>query len=473
MVNTVKVISDFNTTLNLKVAVWATSATLDSATDDNGVALPTGTYILTFDGTNAPIESKEYIICTLTGTALTAISSYSCQWVVTSWFLKTHRKWATVTLTDWGALKKLMDLADGTVSNSEMTFVDLTFTGTTTSGLKVKSLTTTQRDASSNAANWQIIYNSTTGELNVYQWGAWSAIASGSTQADASTTVAGKVEIATSAETIAWTDTGGTGAKLVALPSDQAKNIQSGTFTFGADAGGDDTYVVAVTPTLTALTTGMFVNFSATTANTGACTLDAWFGGALAIKTLWGNDPTSGDVVVGLNRVQYNGTNWTLQNTMATTAEKGVVEMCTDAEATAWTDEVRYINSKQAKITYASGTTTKNAADASWTQNIAHGLGVAPKYVRIRALCDISDGSGDRHSREANTVYNGTTQSSLSYYQTGAQTTSIATTFTLNIDTAGGTQTGVVTVDSTNIIITWTKTNSPAGTYTLLWEANS
>jgi hypothetical protein len=46
-----------------------------------------------------------------------------------------------------------MDLADGTVSNEAMTFVDLSFTGTTTSGLKVKSLTTTQRDASSNAAN--------------------------------------------------------------------------------------------------------------------------------------------------------------------------------------------------------------------------------------------------------------------------------------------------------------------------------
>jgi len=36
-----KIIADFNTTLNLKVAVAATSATLDSATDDDGVALPT------------------------------------------------------------------------------------------------------------------------------------------------------------------------------------------------------------------------------------------------------------------------------------------------------------------------------------------------------------------------------------------------------------------------------------------------
>lgn len=41
MPNTPKVIADFNTTLNLKVVVGATSATLDSATDDDSVALPT------------------------------------------------------------------------------------------------------------------------------------------------------------------------------------------------------------------------------------------------------------------------------------------------------------------------------------------------------------------------------------------------------------------------------------------------
>lgn len=175
-------------------------------------------------------------------------------------------------------MKKIVDLLDGTTSNSDMTFVDLTFTGTTTSGLKVKSLTTAQRDASSNAANGQIIYNSTTGELNVYQGGAWSAIASGSTQPDASATVAGKVEIATSAESIAGTDTGGTGALLSVLPSDIKTNLftatQAQASVYGDDAGGDDTYVVALTPTLAAYTTGQELRFKPTTSNTGACTID-------------------------------------------------------------------------------------------------------------------------------------------------------------------------------------------------------
>lgn len=71
------------------------------------------------------------------------------------------------------------------------------------------------------------------------------------------------------------------------------------------------------------------------------------------------------------------------------------------------------------------------------------------------------------------TRYNGTTQSSFSIYGTSGAPTS-ATTFTLNgSGSANGTQTGVVTWDATNIIITWTKTSSPTGTYTLLWNANS
>lgn len=122
-------------------------------------------------------------------------------------------------------------------------------------------------------------------------------------------------------------------------------------------------------------------------------------------------------------------------------------------------------------LTFTNGTATKNAADASTTQNIAHGLGKIPKKVRIFAIGDLSDGGGDRHSRQATTVYNGTTQSSVSYYQANAQTTVIATTFTLNISATNSTQTGVVTFDSTNIIITWTSSGTPSGTYTMVWEA--
>jgi len=49
----------------------------------------------------------------------------------------------------------------------------------------------------------------------------------------------------------------------------------------------------------------------------------------------------------------YDGTNFVIDTEdFATTANKGTVEMLTDAEALAGTDETRYINSKQAKDNY-------------------------------------------------------------------------------------------------------------------------
>lgn len=69
----------------------------------------------------------------------------------------------------------------------------LQFSGTTHAGIKLLSLTTVQRDALS-ASNGMIIYNSTTGEVNQYIGGAWSAVAAGSTQPTASTTVLGKIK---------------------------------------------------------------------------------------------------------------------------------------------------------------------------------------------------------------------------------------------------------------------------------------
>jgi len=118
------------------------------------------------------------------------------------------------------------------------------------------------------------------------------------------------------------------------------------------------------------------------------------------------------------------------------------------------------------------GDTTKNAADASGTQTIAHGLGKTPTKVRI--TCKIA-GSLAAGQFSAEAIYNGTTQASLSIY--GAGSTNALTcnnTFRLGtaIDNSGANyQTGVVTFDGTNIYIAWTKTGSPTGTYTLIWEA--
>jgi hypothetical protein len=112
---------------------------------------------------------------------------------------------------------------------------------------------------------------------------------------------------------------------------------------------------------------------------------------------------------------------------------------------------------------------TKDSSDASTTQNIAHDLGTTPKKVKIWAQPNANTTS----RAQAMTSYNGTTQTSLSWCGSGSFNRTAD--FRLNHASAAGTnaQVGVVTWDSTNIIITWTKTDFPTGTYDLFVEAEA
>lgn len=106
-----KIVADFRTTLATEIAVSGTSATLQSATDSDGVALPAGTYYLTLDKEGS---QKEHIVCSLSGTALTSISSVSRQGVVTSGVARKHRIGASVEITDFAHISRMNDLLAGT-----------------------------------------------------------------------------------------------------------------------------------------------------------------------------------------------------------------------------------------------------------------------------------------------------------------------------------------------------------------------
>ena len=128
---------------------------------------------------------------------------------------------------------------------------------------------------------------------------------------------------------------------------------------------------------------------------------------------------------------------------------------------------------------YSNGITTKNMADASTTQTIAHGLSGAPGKVRITSA--YADDTGDLNTQSVGS-YDGTHNSCIySYWQgatgTGSNGFGTSTSYTVGLQAATNTdpgtagQTGVVTVDATNITITWTKHGSPTGTASLMWEA--
>lgn len=105
------VAADFETALAESVNTPDTTATLNSDLDVDGVALTNGTYGFTVDN-NSP--QKEYIVATLTGTALTSVFSISRQGVATTGFGNFHRKGATVEITDWAALSRVVNVLNGT-----------------------------------------------------------------------------------------------------------------------------------------------------------------------------------------------------------------------------------------------------------------------------------------------------------------------------------------------------------------------
>lgn len=180
------VIADFRTSLATAMAIGATSVTLQSATDDDGVALPAGKYFFTLDGDNS---QKEHIYCDLAGTALTNIKTVSRQGVQAAGVVRAHRIGASAVITNFGHLKFIMDLAAGTTGFNSAT--PLFYDGAPTFVYGSKQLVT-----------WDKSKDYT------------DSVAFG-VGVLADTTTAGYVEISTDAEYLDGTLIGGTGATVV------------------------------------------------------------------------------------------------------------------------------------------------------------------------------------------------------------------------------------------------------------------
>lgn len=149
--------------------------------------------------------------------------------------------------------------------------------------------------------------------------------------------VEGSVELATAAEMLAGADLARVGAV-----GRTATAIQNQSWQWAGNAGGTANVItLAMTPTLTAYTTGMGVIFVAQQANTGAVTLNI---DGLGAKTLrhWnkGNALTTNDLIqFRVCYCIYDGVNFNLMGeVLATETASGTVELAAAAEVTAGTD---------------------------------------------------------------------------------------------------------------------------------------
>ena len=119
---------------------------------------------------------------------------------------------------------------------------------------------------------------------------------------------------------------------------------------------------------------------------------------------------------------------------------------------------------------YRNGTATRDFTTASGTQNIAHGLGKAPKKIKLTAF----------FAMQANSVgvYNGTTRSTvyLEFDSNGSVVTpGSSASDIIYIEyglSSADIQKATVTINATNIVLAWTKVGSTTtGIINILWEA--
>lgn len=234
------VVADLETQLSTAIAVGATSFSIASATDDDGVALPAGIYTFTVDNGSS---NKEYLIGSLSGATVSSVKTVTRQGTETSGAARAHRVGAPVIITDHVALQRVSGILRGALAldADNPLIYDADPTIADDKELATKKYVDDYAD-NLDSANVKLTGNQTiAGDKTFTGNTVFNEIASydahptfnADTQIvdkkyvddvaisgapDASTIVKGIVEEATEAETIAGTATGGTGARLFANP---------------------------------------------------------------------------------------------------------------------------------------------------------------------------------------------------------------------------------------------------------------
>ncbi len=226
------------------------------------------------------------------------------------------------------------------------------------------------------------------------------------------------------------------------------EEVWQGVGIYGESAEGSNDY--AISADVDAYYEGMVVSFKADFTNTGACTLNVNSLGAKEIK---------------IKIIQEGFYGYPMQYLAPGDIQAGqIISVVYDGT------DFQYLNFK--KTTHNSG---QNSRDASTTgdQTIAHGLGFMPKKLRIFSIL-----SGAEYNTCIGSVLqiNGTDSlgSPQRYFVNkniviGAGV-NVGGTSAVFLGSGGDTVNGTITMDATNITITWAKIGSPTGTISFLWE---
>lgn len=409
-----KIVADFTTSLATAATVSATTITIQSATDDDGVSLPSGTYYFTIDGDNS---SKEHIQCSLSGTTLSSIKSVSRQGALTTGFARAHRVGASVSITTFAHILYMKELLDGTTDLDATDPLKYDGTATISNANHLATKDYVDGVAIAGGADASTTVKGIT-KLSTAPASATSPIAVGDND--------GRVPSQDENDALAATTTPSSSNKYITQ-----KDFQKGAELYAADAGSTDTYAITLSPAPAAYVAGMVVRFKANTANTGACTINVNSLGAKTIKKKYDQDLNDNDILANqFVELIYDGTNFQLIGDPASSFF-GL---------------------------YASGSTTRDISTASGAQNIAHGLGRTPKGYRLMAV------------GPAGQVAMAINNNKVSHAQTNLALGG-GNSFTVYDSGGGASYIGTLSADATNITISWTKSGAPTGTAYIIWEA--
>ncbi len=444
-----KIIADFETQLATKANVGDTSATLQSFVDDDGIAMPNGAYFLTIDGLNS---RKEYWYCQITGGAITSIQSCSRQGALTTGSARVHNVGASVTLTDFANLKIITDYLTGGLQLDST--APLGYDGTPA------SLTGNQL-----ATVAYVLSVVTGGTVTFSQQSVTGVLGE---------TVALRGLVYFKASDQRWWNVD---ADLSATYFD----VQMGICLTAGIAGGATTVATSGLCTgFTGLTAGAmyYASNTAGAISTTPGTAKVAVGVAISTTTLYLNPsiynlPTSdqADALVGSTGVPSTTNKYLTQAIMTLLATAGGVPQL---------DGSGFIPAAQlGNITFRNGIATRDVSTASGTQTIAHGLGRIPRKISLTAVG--LNASSQQVVANSVGAYDGTNNSCVVTVQSNSTGTPAvvfgSTSYAIGLASSFSNplslgSVGVVTVDATNITITWSKAGSPvANTFQILWEA--
>lgn len=202
---------------------------------------------------------------------------------------------------------------------------NLTFTGanvfssTTVPTLRLQEVTEVQRDALT-AVESAIVRNLTSGTVDVYLGGAWVQFGGTTVTTNATETVAGKVELATTAQQIAMTEFGETGASLM-VPNKSTERLLNGmhnstatALQLGANNTGNRLTELRFISDATYTSGALAIARAASGANsdstilhrgTGTLVINANEGGAIGHNTSFCKSYTLGETLVNGDVVYY------------------------------------------------------------------------------------------------------------------------------------------------------------------------